>query len=146
MKRYVLIFIMLLLGTGTFSQVLVYMDQKIPIEENEVSVMEVSKDGRFVAVGVEKGGKIILWDLTAKRRLHELDHGSNKTITALLFDSKNQYLISGSEDKKIILWDLYSGTEQKTITDYGGKIAHLSLNPEETLLAAGGSESEPKTA
>ena len=142
MKRFLLIFITLLIAQISYSQVLVYMDQNIPVKANEVGVMEVSKDGRFVAVGLKKGSKIILWDLTAKRQLHELNHGSNKSITALLFDSKNQFLVSGSEDKKIILWDLYSGTQQRTISDYGGKIFHISLNPEENLLAVGGSLKE----
>ena len=142
MKRLLLIFITLLYGLFTFSQVLVYMDQNIPIKSNEVSVMEVSKDGRFVAIGLKKESKIVLWDLTAKRQLHELSHGSGKPITALLFDSKNQYLVSGAEDKKIILWDLYSGTQQKEITEYGGKISHLSFNQEENLMAVGGSEKE----
>jgi len=142
MKRHLLIFIILLLGQFAFSQVLVYMDQNIPIKSNEVNIMKVSKDGRFVAIGLKKGSKIILWDLTAKRQLHELSHGSNKAITSLLFDSKNQYLVSGAEDKKIILWDLYSGIQQKSITDYGGKILHLSFNPEENLMAVGGSEKE----
>ncbi len=142
MRRPLLAFITFLVCQLSFSQVLVYMDQNIPIENNEVGVMEVSTDGRFVAIGLKKEGKIILWDLIAKRQLHELNHDSNKPVTALLFDSKNQYLVSGSEDKKIILWDLYSGTEQKSITEYGGKISHLSLNPEENLLAVGGSERE----
>jgi hypothetical protein len=85
MKRILLILITLLITKILYPQVLVYMDQNIPIKANEVSVMEVSKDGRFVAIGLKKGGKIILWDLTAKRQLHELIHGSSKSITTLLY-------------------------------------------------------------
>ena len=60
MKRLLLIFITWALGQFVFGQVLVYMDQNIPIESNEVNVMEVSKDGRFVAIGLKKGSKIII--------------------------------------------------------------------------------------
>ena len=142
MKRLLLIPIFLFSTQFSFSQVLVYMDQKIPVKTSEVGVMEVSKNGRFVAIGLNKGGKIVLWDLTAKRQLHELSHNSNNSITSLLFDSKNQFLVSGSEDKKIILWDLYSGKQHKTITGYSGKIFHMALNVEENSLSVCGSKKE----
>jgi len=142
MKHLLIITIFLFSVHFSFSQVLVYMDQKMPVKTNEVSVMKISKDGRFIAVGLNKGGKIILWDLTTKQQLHELNHNSNNSITSLLFDSKNQFLISGSKDKKIILWDLYSGKQHKTITNYNGKILHMALNAEENTLSVCGSKNE----
>lgn len=142
MKHLLLVTIFLFSVQLSFSQVLVYMDQKIPVKTNEVSVMEISKNGRFIAVGLSKGGRIILWDLTTRHQLHELKHNSNDCITSLLFDSKNQFLISGSKDKKIILWDLYSGKQHKIITNYNGKILHMALNAEENTLSVCGSKKE----
>lgn len=142
MKHLLLVTIFLLSVHLSFSQVLVYMDQKIPVKTNEVSVMEISKNGRFIAVGLNKGGKIILWDLTTRHQLHELKQNSNDCITSLLFDSKNQFLISGSKDKKIILWDLYSGKQHKIITNYNGRIFHMALNAEENTLSVCGSKKE----
>ena len=142
MKHLLLVTVFMFSVQFSFSQVLVYMDQKIPVKTNEVSVMEISKNGRFIAVGLNKGGKIIIWDLTTKHQLHELNHNSNNSITSLLFDSKNQFLISGSKDKEIILWDLYSGKQHKIITNYNGRILHMALNVEENTLSVCGSKKE----
>lgn len=142
MRQILFLLIFIFFHVLSYSQILVYFDKNIPVQTSEVTSVKISSDGRFLAYGTDEKGKVYIYDLVAKRELHQLQHNSNYKITSLLFDSKNQYMVSGSEDKTIIIWDLYSGKIQKTITEYNGKVSHLALSPDEKFLAVGGSKKE----
>lgn len=139
MKKYLLIITLAIFSqSGLKAQLLVYGDHNIPVS-GTVGAICFSPGNRFVACGLENGA-IHIWDLDAKRQLHKLNHGGR--VKALLIDTKSRYLISAGTDKNVIIWDLYSGEKEKTISAYKGKISNLNFNSDETLLSVCGSRKE----
>ena len=123
-----------------FAQFNLYLESKIPVSADKVTSIQVSKEGRFLAFG-DTEGRITLWDVGARRVLHELKQHRGQ-ITALVFDTKTRYLISGAGDEKIVVWDLYSGQIQQIIKDFGSRVDGLTLSPDDRFLAASGKRSE----
>lgn len=127
-----------ILMQGLRGQILVYEDHDIPIS-GKVSSLHFSPDNRFLACGTEKGS-ILVWDLSARKVLHELKQVG--AIHTLYIDSKSRYLVSGGDGKQLLIWDLYSGEKIKTISDYKGKIFHIAFSPDERLMSISGSRKE----
>jgi WD40 repeat protein len=64
-------------------------------------------------------------------------------ITRIDIDAANRYLVTGSEDKTVRVWELASGRLLRTIrppigTDNEGKVFSVALSPDGTTVAAGG--------
>ena len=123
-----------------YGQFSLYLENKILVETEKVTVLKMSKDGRFLAYG-DKKGTLYIWDVDAKRKLHELKL-HKKQINSLIFDTRNQRLISGSDDKKIIIWDLYSGKPELIIEDFKSQVKCMDLSPDDRILATGGNKKE----
>ncbi len=141
LKKILLIFLMVIFPfINLFGQFSLYLEDKISVETEKVASLKISKDGRFLAYG-DKKGRLYIWDLNAKRKLHEL-HLHKKQINTIIFDSKNQRLVSGSDDKKIIIWDLYSGKPEKIIENFKSQVKSMDLSPDDRILAAGGNKKE----
>ena len=84
--------LVLLLNINVYGQLSLYLENRIAVPSESVSRISISADGRFLAYGC-KEGPIYIWDLDAKRQLHRLNF-HKKSITSLVFDSKNQKIIS----------------------------------------------------
>jgi WD40 repeat protein len=83
-----------------------------------------STDGKILASG---GHGLILWDAQTGRRLRQLT-GHRGSIRALVFDPKNQRLLTGSEDRTLRLWDIQSGNE-----------VHMSVGHQHDVISAAAS-------
>jgi len=140
MANRFLIFSFLCLGilTELPAQILLYSDHNIPVS-GSVSSMHFSADNRFLACGTRKG-MVLVWDLDAQRKLHELKHGAD--VKAVYIDSKSRYVVSGGSNKMLIIWDLYTGEKIRVIDDYKGKINHLAISPDEKTLSVAGSKKD----
>ncbi|MEZ4918679.1 MAG: caspase family protein [Saprospiraceae bacterium] len=76
----------------------------IPIDQ-----IDFSEDGRYL-VAVTRQHKIIIWDTQSWRKLQVLT-GHSEDVTGLLFMQNNKFLLSGSLDNSMKLWDVASGQE-----------------------------------
>ncbi len=140
MREKLAIFLVLFLVNKVYGQFSLYLDSEIPVSTQKVSSLKLSNNGRFLGYG-DKKGKAYVWDISAKRLVHELKfHG--KQINYLLFDSQNQRLVSGSDDKKIVVWDLYSGKIEKVIEGFKSQIRCMELSPDDKILSTGGDRNE----
>lgn len=101
--------------------------------------MHFSGDGRFLACGTDKGS-VHIWDLEAKRQLHELDHGSR--VNAVYIDSKSRFVVSAGDNKILIIWDLYTGQKYREVPLSKAKLKHIAVSPDEKILAVSGSKNE----
>lgn len=101
--------------------------------------MNFSADNRFLACGTEKGS-VLVWDLGARRQLHELDHGSR--VNAVYIDSKSRYVVSAGDNKMLLIWDLYTGEKFKEVSLFKAKLNHIAVSPDEKILAVSGSKKE----
>jgi len=139
MKRFTPVIFLLLLNTAT-AQFNLYLQQQIPLQTTTVSSMEISANGRFLALG-DIRGTIYIWDIQARRQIHRM-RGHRGEISSMIFDHQNQWLISGGRDGHIKVWDLYSGSEEKQIRDFGSPIRSITISPDDRFLAAAGRKKE----
>jgi TolB-like protein len=139
MKLGAIITVLLLAGT-VHAQVEQSLERRIPVNSKKITAMEVSRDGRFLAYGLEEGG-IFLQDIESGRQMLHLEH-HKKAVSCLAFDSQAHFLVSGSHDKKIAVWDLLTGELARRIDDFKDKVGHVEVSPGDRLLAACGSKKE----
>ena len=69
--------------------------------------------------------------------------GHTARITGILFSADGRYLVSGSDDKVVRVWDLQNGTMVRAVRGQAGlgeegKIYAIALSPDGQLLAVGG--------
>lgn len=139
MKRTSIMFLVLCAHV-VFAQFNLYLESKIPVSAERVSCIKISRDGRFLAYSENSGG-VYVWDINAKRLLHELKLHRGQ-VSALVFDKQQRFLISGGNDRKIVVWDLYSGQPQQVIKDFGSSVRWLDMSPDDRLFAASGNKKE----
>ena len=132
--------LLLVLVENASSRINMYLEQTLPVNTRAVSCLKISNDSRFLALGTHEG-KIILWDIQANRRLHELA-GHEKRVADITFDSKNRYLVSGAKDGRFCVWDLYSGSLVVESRHFKKGITQVKLSPEDRTLAVGGQRRE----
>jgi len=141
MKRWIIITgLLLLLNSRGDAQFNLYLEQQIPIKSQEITFLQISGNGRFLAWGDSKG-YLYIHDISAKRTIHKVK-GHWGAINTALFDEKVSMLVTGGEDGKICIWDLYSSRLEKTLKDYGSEILYLALSPDDRMLAAVGKRKE----
>jgi WD40 repeat protein len=141
MKWKLIITILLLAGAvRAHAEVEQRLAHQIPVDSKEITAMEISRDGRFLACGVTEGG-VYVRDTESGKQLLYLEH-HKKAVSCLAFDSKAHYLVSGSHDEKIAVWDLLSGELVCRIDDFKDKVRHVEVSPGDNLLAACGSKKE----
>src|SRR5262249_40294593 len=85
-------------------------------EASGIRPLSVSPDGNRLASG-NHDGTILLWDVEAGKRLHELK-GHTCYISCLAFTPDGQRLASGSEDWAVKLWDVVTGRDVLTLTGH----------------------------
>lgn len=68
--------------------------------------------------------------------------GHEGTITSVAVSSDRQILASGSKDKTIRVWDLYTGELLQTLIGHGASVSSITMSSDGQILASG---SEDKT-
>ena len=63
-------------------------------------------------------------------------------VTCLAFNPNGKILASGSEDKRVRLWDITSGQEITTLLGYTGEVQDIAFSPDGDILASAGYELE----
>jgi RNA polymerase sigma factor (sigma-70 family) len=106
--------------------------------------VELSPDGRLLAIGLKSGGAVI-WDTTAGVERWRLK-GSNPYTLCLAFSGDGKKLAVGSAGGKatIGLWDLTTG---KNLVDFPSKVRidSLAFSPDAKVLASTSSASGSST-
>jgi len=80
-------------------------------------------------------GSIIVWDLQNLNRLNDCMvtrlMGHNAAVVALLSLNDGQTLISGSYDKEIVIWNIYSGKIVQKLAGHNSSITALTLTQDQ---------------
>ncbi len=140
MKRWItLVWVLICTSTG-WAQFNLYLESQIPVPANEVTCIQISQDGRFLAYG-DNRGDLTIWDIRAQRKLHQIE-AHRSAIRAIVFDNQQQRVVSGGEDNRITIWDLYSGQQENELREFGRSVTDLSLSPDDRMLAASGDRKE----
>jgi len=140
MKRLITLLLIILVISTASAQFNLYLENKITVNTGEITIIQISPNGRFLAFGDQRGN-LHIWDIKAGRQIHQIQ-SDHKSVTALVFDRQHQQLISGGIDGRIRVWDLYTGSEQLLIKDFRSQIYSLSLSPDDRFLAAAGKKDD----
>ncbi len=62
--------------------------------------------------------------------------GHKDGVNAVIFSPDNRYIITGSSDKTVKIWDIKTGKEKKTLTGHGDYITSLSITKDGKYLAS----------
>jgi WD40 repeat protein len=63
--------------------------------------------------------------------------GHEYTVLCLDVDKTGSYIISGSYDTKVILWDYKTGVQVKTFSEHGSGVWSVKFSPDNKLAASG---------
>jgi WD40 repeat protein len=103
-----------------------------------VGDLAFARDGRVLAAsGVTSGGSTVVgWDARSGARLFEIPARERAGTFALSADSR--VLAAGTNDGRVILWDLLNGRRRGPATKLaGGAVSQVAFSPDGRLLAVG---------
>jgi WD40 repeat protein len=100
---------------------------------DEVTVMEFSRDGRFLA-SAGKDNIIIIWDFNLGKQIKRLQ-GHTDAINSMKFFNSDSMLVSGSDDGQLLIWDLNNESVLQSAPQVKKvKIVSLDISPDETSV------------
>jgi len=128
--------------TGPNCELEFYSSFRVPT--NSIDAVAFDSTGRFLAAGGVNHGTVFLADLAQpKHRIHRipvqyLDDDSS-SITSLAFASGGRYLASGSDDKKVRLWDLTNVTAKpQVLKGHTGSVRGVAFDSDGSHLVSVG--------
>jgi WD40 repeat protein len=89
----------------------------------------------FIAVGLQSN-EIIILDAIAGIRISVLS-GHTDWVVSLAFSPDGAFLVSGSNDKTVKLWDIQTGGLVKTFCGHTDRVCSVSISPDRTTIASG---------
>jgi WD40 repeat protein len=99
-----------------------------------VSSLAWGAQGRLLAVA-HRGVVSLVDALTLRERLRLRGHA--QTVTSIAFSSDARYVVSGSRDESVRIWDAATGRELKKLDGHGGDVNAVALADDGTLASAG---------
>ena len=109
----------------------------------EVAVHRVEADddhrpglGNLAATG-DSYGKVLLWDLEAKRQAFEFERCEEQQVCCVAFSADGTLLASGGADKTLRIWEVASGRERRRFLAPLGSVVEIALAPDGRTVAAG---------
>jgi WD40 repeat protein len=96
--------------------------------------MAFSPDGNTLAYNQDQAGNIALWDIRNRSRIKTL-MGHRKQVQALAFSPDGQFLVSGSMDKTIKLWNMKKPGEPVAFTNFTDGVRGLAFSPNGSVIA-----------
>jgi len=106
-----------------------------------------SPDGRYVLSG-SANHAIKLWDVTTGKEIRALTGHTKEMqstwagekdalIISLAFSPDGLYVLSGSSDKTLKLWDVATGREIRTFTGHTGMVSSVAFSPDGRYALSG---------
>jgi WD40 repeat protein len=114
--------------------------QTISAGDNVYS-LAFNPDDKMLAAGL--GGAIKMLDLSRGKEMAAFRSDNADAITQVVFTSQGRYLISGSQDGTIQVWEVATGKRIETVgstyswePDHHGQVSSLALSPNKKMLAS----------
>lgn len=70
--------------------------------------------------------------------------GHSEAVYAVAFGPANTFVVTGSFDKTLKIWDAKSGKETKTLTGHQGLVLAVSVTPDGSHVTSGGADNKAK--
>ena len=107
---------------------------RIRVSRYGLTALAFSPDGNTMACG---GKSICFFDLASKKELIK-QFGHQEIVTSLALSAQKDYLISGSRDETIYIWDLRKGVGISQTLAHKGGVLCLAFFPNSKGFASGG--------
>jgi WD40 repeat protein len=120
---------------------LISQKKLISIDDNYINGFRItySSDGKKLAVGLGNGDVKIFDPETLK--LLNIFQGHFKPVLSVSFSKDKKYLVSGSSDQMIKVWNLQTQKEIKTlVNEHKGTVQAVSFNPTTNSFATTGQD------
>ncbi|BAU47835.1 hypothetical protein SVA_1260 [Sulfurifustis variabilis] len=103
--------------------------------DDRVAVIAVSAAGRLLAAA-EDNGQLAVWELSQRRRLHELASGKSRP-RLLAFSPDERLLLAGDDAGGIAAWDVADGVLVSYRRVHEKPVTAMAFTPDGRLLAVG---------
>jgi hypothetical protein len=104
-----------------------------------VKTATFSSDNNWVAVAYHRQNVIRLWDLRDFDRENNWLIGHQGAVEALAFSADNRWLVSGSWDNTVRVWDLLTRQPVHRFEGHSEHVNAVAISPSGTQLASGAS-------
>lgn len=134
-----------LLGSGTKAinyNGITYL-KSLPLGD-EVSAVAFARDGTMA--GATKGGKVKLWDATGetvKAELPKSGESSPGEITSIAFSPDGTWLVAGTADTNLILWNVET-RERKVLRGHTGRVNSVAFASDGKTIISGAEDGTAK--
>lgn len=104
----------------------------------DVRPLAINPARKLVAT-LDTSGHIALWNYETLEKIQTLE-ANESLITALAFNDSHELLIGGTQNGKILVWDLTTGATILSLAAHPpelGTIQHILFNPDGTFIVTG---------
>ena len=70
--------------------------------------------------------------------------GHSYSVTSVAISSDNKYIVSGSRDNTIKIWNLESGQEIKTLAGHNGSVRSVAISSDSKYIVSGSDDNTIK--
>ncbi|MDR1054227.1 MAG: WD40 repeat domain-containing protein, partial [Planctomycetaceae bacterium] len=92
-----------------------------------ITAIEVSPNGKYVAVGFDNG-VVLIWDIAAKKLHKELGKIHTKTIYDIAFSGKSDRVLVAGQDALVSIWSVGSGKWSYSFKGHKGPVKSVSFD------------------
>ncbi|MCC5652758.1 serine/threonine protein kinase [Nostoc sp. XA013] len=107
----------------------------LAMHEYRVTSVAISPNG-YVASGS--------WDTTIKVWPKSTFTGHSKGVSSVAISSNEQIIVSASEDKTIIVWNLTTGEQIYTLSGHSGAVNSVAISPDGQTVVSGSDDEKIK--
>lgn len=104
-----------------------------------VNAFAVAPDGKSLYVALNNGS---IQNLNFKGGVIRTFTGHTAKVNTLKFFRSGKQLISASDDKSVIVWNVQTGKAEKTLTGHGWKVTSLDLSTDNNFAVTSCSDGE----
>ena len=111
---------------------------KINLPRNRVFAngVDVSKDGKYLALSIAKKNKASIWSTKTKKLLHLVGWHKGE-IECVAFDNKNRYLATGGTDGRAHLWNIETGKMVGSLAPHADYVTSIGFSKNSVWCATG---------
>lgn len=103
-----------------------------------VNCCDFSRCGTLLAT-CSTDGKIIIWDLNTSRKQAVLEHPSRGGIRVCKFSPNSLFLVSGSDDETLCIWDIPSWRLLRNLKGHEAFVQTCAFTPDSLWMVSGSS-------
>ncbi|TAF06015.1 MAG: WD40 repeat domain-containing protein [Nostocales cyanobacterium] len=122
------------------------VENTLCLDDTAAHSMVLSQDGKILITGSYR--KIKVWQLTSSlnkknqqeiKQIHTL-MGHSHIVNSLAISANAKFLVSGSQDKTIRVWNLVTGELMHVLKSHREGVYAVALSPNEQIIASGSAD------